>query len=111
MAVRQLNSLHEPNHRDIPDIASLRVKGGTHPGSKGIPSDSGILDRTGLGVFYGRFSDHFEERGSETVIELNHVFPPTPFLYLTPDLQYVINPSGTDIPDAFVLGFEAGFTF
>ncbi len=73
---------------------------------KGRPND-----RTGLGVFYGRFSDHVEERRSETVIELNHVFQPTPYFYLTPDLQYVINPDGTDIPDALVFGFEAGFTF
>jgi carbohydrate-selective porin OprB len=39
------------------------------------------------------------------------MFQPTPYIYLTPDLQYVINPGGTDIPNALVLGFEAGFTF
>jgi len=73
---------------------------------KGRPND-----RTGIGVFHGRFSDRLPERGSETVIELNHMFQPTPYFYLAPDLQYVINPGGTDIPDALVLGFEAGFTF
>jgi len=30
---------------------------------------------------------------------------------LAPDLQFVINPGGTDFPHALVLGFEAGFTF
>jgi len=73
---------------------------------KGRPND-----RTGIGVFYGRFSDHLPERGSETVIELNHMFQPTPYFYLAPDLQFVINPGGTEIPDALVLGFETGFTF
>jgi len=69
-------------------------------------------DHTGLAVYHGRFSDSLPDQGSETVLELNHGFQATPWFYLTPDIQYVIQPGGSDaIPDAFVVGFEVGITF
>lgn len=68
-------------------------------------------DHTAFGVFYGRFSDHLPGRGSELVLELNYGIQLTPWLYLTPDLQYVVNPGGTTVPDAWVIGIESGITF
>jgi porin len=68
-------------------------------------------DIAGAAVYYGRASDRFPDRSDEVVIETNYTVHPTAWLYLTPDLQYVINPGGTDIPDAFVFGVEIGITF
>ena len=49
----------------------------------------------------------------ETALELTYRFR---FLkdsvYFAPDLQYIIRPGGTgQIPDALVVGFEAGINF
>ena len=78
-------------------------------------------DKTALGVTTGWFSDDIrkaernaglEGQTEETVVELNHQIQITPALYVRPDLQYVIRPSGRrDIADALVIGFEAGVTF
>ncbi len=69
-------------------------------------------DHTGVGVYFGRVSNHLPNQGSETVIELNYGSQATPWFYLTPDVQYVINPGGSDdIADALVIGFEVGITF
>ncbi len=56
--------------------------------------------------------DGMELSHSETVLELNYRFQFTPFFYLTPDMQYVITPGGRrSIPNALVIGFEAGVVF
>jgi porin len=78
-------------------------------------------DKTALGVTTGWFSDDIrkaernaglEGQTEETVVELNHQIQITPAIYVRPDLQYVIRPSGRrDIADALVIGFEAGVTF
>ena len=84
-------------------------------------------DVVGLGVVHGRFGDDLQDsqrraRASEpgvgiqryeTALELTYRFR---FLkdsvYFAPDLQYIIRPGGTgQIPDAFVIGFEAGINF
>jgi len=68
-------------------------------------------DRAGLAVYYGKFSEFLPEKSAETVIELNYAIQMAPWFYITPDVQYVINPGGTDIPNALVIGFETGVTF
>jgi porin len=46
------------------------------------------------------------------ILELNHRFQLGTWCYVTPDIQYIINPNGqSDINDALVLGFEASFDF
>ena len=84
-------------------------------------------DLIGLGVVHGRFSEDLKEsqrrarqsdptvgiQQYETALELTYRFR---FLkdsvYFAPDLQYIIRPGGTGrIPDAFVVGFEAGINF
>lgn len=68
-------------------------------------------DVTAFAVYYGSFSDDLPGQSSETVLELNHRFQISPSTYITPDLQYVFNPNGGGIPDAFVIGFEASVDF
>lgn len=69
-------------------------------------------DLTALGVYYGAFSDKLEDQTFETVVEVNHRFQLAPWLYATPDFQYVIRPDGSDdIDDAAVLGGEIGIDF
>jgi porin len=49
----------------------------------------------------------------ETALELTYRFRLLKdSVYFAPDLQYIIRPGGTGrIPDAFVVGFEAGINF
>ncbi len=69
-------------------------------------------DTTNLGVYYGRFSDDLPDQSFETVLEVNHRFQLAPWLYLTPDFQYVFRPDGSDDePDAVVVGAEIGIAF
>jgi porin len=69
-------------------------------------------DLTALAVYYGAFSDRLQDQSAETVVEANHRFQLAPWLYLTPDFQYVIRPDGrSDIDDAAVLGGEIGIDF
>ncbi len=78
-------------------------------------------DKTALGFYSAWFSGsvHDAQRAAglpaqtnETDIELNHQIQLTPWLYLRPNLQYVIKPNGLDrIENALVLGVEAGITF
>jgi porin len=68
-------------------------------------------DMATLSLSYGRFSRDSPERSWETVLEINYRVNLTPWLYLTPDFQYVFNPGGEDLPDAVVLGVETAVTF
>ena len=64
-------------------------------------------DRAGIAIYYGRFRDRLPRQTAEIVVELNYGIQATPWFYLTPDIQFVINPGGTEIPNAFVLGFDS----
>jgi len=80
-------------------------------------------DRDVLGLFglYGRFSPDLRRsqvaRGDpgmehEAVLELNYEYDVTPWLYLQPDIQGVLRPSGTGlVRDALVLAMQVGVTF
>lgn len=69
-------------------------------------------DLTALALYYGRFSDKLQDQNAETVIEANYRLQLAPWLYLTPDFQYVIRPNGqSDIDDAAVFGGEIGIGF
>jgi porin len=51
-------------------------------------------------------------QSAETDIELNYRAQVTPWFSLMPNIQYVIKPNATPtIPNAFVLGLQAGLTF
>ena len=69
-------------------------------------------DLTAVAVYYGKFSDKLEDQNAETVVEVNHRLQLTPWLYATPDFQYVIRPNGqSDIDDAAVFGGEISIDF
>jgi len=68
-------------------------------------------DVTTLSVSYGRLSRDLPGQSWETVLEINYRFNVTPWLYLTPDFQYVFNPGGGGLPDALVVGVETAITF
>ena len=69
-------------------------------------------DATSVGVYYGQFSDDLPDQRFETVVEVNHRFQLTPWLYVMPDFQYVFRPDGTDeTDDAAVFGAEIGVDF
>ena len=69
-------------------------------------------DVTAFCVILGKFSDELDDNGIETVLEINHRFQVGRWFYITPDIQYVINPNGSsDIDDALVLGVEISSNF
>ncbi|MEM7120243.1 MAG: carbohydrate porin [Pseudomonadota bacterium] len=68
-------------------------------------------DITAFGLFYGSFSDDLPGQSYELVAEVNHRFQLAPWLYVTPDFQYIFNPNGGGIPDAAVVGFEVSVDF
>jgi len=73
---------------------------------QGLPSGRDH-DVTAFCVIIGGFSDELPGQGCETVLEINHRFQVGPWFYITPDIQYVINPNGENsIRDALVLGLE-----
>lgn len=67
-------------------------------------------DVTSFGFAHARNSDDFKDsdptaKSSETALELNYRAEITPYLAVTPDIQYVINPGTTpDLDDALVIG-------
>ncbi|MFA5255431.1 MAG: carbohydrate porin [Candidatus Omnitrophota bacterium] len=78
-------------------------------------------DVTGFEIVYAKYSDKIKESqqsvGSnpqkyEMMFEFTHKIMITKWMYMQPDLQYIIQPGGTgDIDDALVLGFQFGLTF
>jgi len=69
-------------------------------------------DVAAFSVVSGVFSRELAGQGTETVLELNYRVQLAPWLYLTPDFQYVIHPNGlTSIGDAAVLAGEMSITF
>ncbi|MEM7170045.1 MAG: carbohydrate porin [Pseudomonadota bacterium] len=68
-------------------------------------------DVTAVAAYYGLFSDDLPGQSYELALEVNHRFQLAPWLYLTPDFQYIINPNGGGIDDAAVVGIEISIDF
>jgi porin len=74
-------------------------------------------DVLGVAVAYGHLNNNPQDNeessnpGYEIVFEATYQMELTPWLSLQPDLQYVVHPSGTDIPNALVLGARATVSF
>lgn len=65
------------------------------------------FDVAAFGMVRGKFPNTFPGQEAETVLELNYRIQKNDAFYITPDVQYVIKPSGrTTIPDALVLNIE-----
>jgi porin len=73
----------------------------------GRPDDS--LSLVGA---YGLFSDDLPGQNGETLLELNYRVQIAPWVFVQPDLQYIIDPDGrSDVDNALVLGFALGVAF
>lgn len=74
-------------------------------------------DVLGVAAAYGHLTNTPQETdgrsnpGYEIVFEATYQIELAPWLSLQPDLQYVIHPSGTDIPNALVLGARTTLSF
>jgi porin len=78
-------------------------------------------DYARFGVVYGKFSRNFARTVAnagegypkyELVFEWNYKIQLTKFAFVQPDIQWVINPGGTNrIPNALVLGAQMGVVF
>ena len=69
-------------------------------------------DIAAAGVIYGTFSRYIPRTTAETLIEMNYQVTFNRWLSITPDVQYVIRPSGTSaIKNAFVLGTQMAIVF
>lgn len=69
-------------------------------------------DIASAGVISGIFSHHIPRATAETVIEINYQITFNPWLAITPDMQYVIRPSGSStIKNALVLGTQLAIVF
>ncbi|MDD5072575.1 MAG: carbohydrate porin [Candidatus Omnitrophica bacterium] len=78
---------------------------------QGLPPNRN-RDVTAFCFILGHFSDKLEGQTDEMILELDHRFQLGPWCYVTPDIQYIINPDGkSDVDNALVLGFEASFDF
>ena len=69
-------------------------------------------DIASAGVIYGSFSRDIPSTTAETVIEANYQVTVKRWLSITPDLQYIIRPSGSSaIGNALVLGTQVAISF
>jgi len=69
-------------------------------------------DIASAGVIYGGFSRYIPRTTAETVIEANYQITLNRWLTMTPDMQYVIRPSGSRaIKNALVLGTQIAIVF
>jgi porin len=78
-------------------------------------------DRAIFGFIYGQFSPTYANTvaatgggypSAEKVLEWGYRVQASPFAYIQPDLQYIIDPYGTgNIPNAVVIGAQFGLTF
>lgn len=76
------------------------------------PVDGRDDDIVGLGIYQAKLSgDGGFEKDHETVYELFYKFQLNSWCSVKPDLQYIVNPGGSDNPDATVLGVRAEFSF
>ena len=73
-----------------------------------IPARS--RDSLNVGWIYGGFSRYLPGQTAERVYELNYQWIPTRWLIAVPDFQYVVRPSGFNVPGAAVLGVQLNVT-
>ena len=69
-------------------------------------------DNAAIGFFYGKLSGDINPGGSEKILEFAYTLQLTPWFYVRPDLQFVLDPAGVSSADtAVVFGGEIGITF
>jgi porin len=79
-----------------------------------IPSRDNVV---GVAIGYEHLSDNAQDNegrstpGYEIVLETTYQIELATWLSLQPDVQYVMHPSGTNIPNALVLGARTTLSF
>jgi carbohydrate-selective porin OprB len=68
-------------------------------------------DSVALAIYYGKISSQLPAESGEKVFELDYTWWATPWLAITPDLQYVFNPGGGSSRNAAVLGTQLQLLF
>ena len=69
-------------------------------------------DVVAMGGIHGSFSQHIPHTTAETVLEANYQITLYRWLSITPDMQYIIRPSGSSaIGNAFVIGTQVAMNF
>jgi porin len=69
-------------------------------------------DIASAAIIYGTFSRYIPQTTAETVIEMNYQITLNGWLSITPDLQYIVRPSGSSaIKNAVVLGTQLAIVF
>ena len=78
-------------------------------------------DKAAVGMYTAWFSSDLRDaqreadvpsQSSESGFEVNYQVQLTPFAYVRPNIQYIMDPNGlSEIDNALVLGFEFGVTF
>jgi porin len=69
-------------------------------------------DNSAVGFYYGKISTSVPSGSGEKVLELNYTWWATPWLGVTPDLQYVLTPSGrSSSGNAAVIGAQFQILF
>jgi len=69
-------------------------------------------DSSAVGFYYGKISTSLPSGSGEKVVELNYTWWATPWLGMTPDLQYVLTPSGgSSSRNAAVIGAQFQILF
>jgi carbohydrate-selective porin OprB len=69
-------------------------------------------DIVAVGGIHGIFSQHIPHTTAETVLEANYQITIYRWLSITPDMQYIIRPSGSSaISNAFVIGTQVAMNF
>ena len=64
-------------------------------------------DITAVGFAYGQFSPHLADQSFEIALEWSYAIAVSPGLTIQPDVQYILNPSGTKaIADALIIGLQ-----
>ena len=94
--------------QSINQLPLLAMAGAVYHGL--IPSRSD--DSTAAGFYYGKLSTNVPSGAGEKVLELNYTWWATPWLGVTPDFQYVFNPSGgSSSKNAAVFGTQFQISF
>ena len=89
--------------QDINKMPSMGAIGASYEGLfKDRP-----MDQAAFAVYRGNLSRDIKGATAETLLEINYSFVTTPWLTITPDIQYIFNPDGkTDRKDVVVIGSQ-----
>ena len=94
--------------QSINQLPLLVIAGAVYHGL--IPGRSD--DNTAVGFYYGKISTSVPSGSGEKVVELAYTWWVTPWLGLTPDLQYVLTPGGgSSSRNAAVIGAQFQISF